>query len=141
MISDELRARLEKLNRGPLKPGGVKAPPPKAPERQVLSIDRIAPARLIHDEQGACLLFQRTLAEFLDDPDSVDRPFRNVFLNGRHTLGDLDPGSHWHTILSTEPRCLTFLDIETLGLAGTPVFLVGLLDFSDDALTLSLIHI
>jgi uncharacterized protein YprB with RNaseH-like and TPR domain len=131
MISDELRRALEKLNQGPLKPHPRSASLPQTSSRKVLSIDALGPARLLHEGPGACLLFERTVADLFDRSDPATAPFCSVFLQGRHALGALEPDSPWGRLLSTDAAELVFLDIETLGLMGTPVFLVGLLSFRD----------
>lgn len=155
MISDELRRALEKLNRGPLGAGGTPhtAHPDKSglhyaqPQTahgtphtangetakqkrgqtgRVVRLEEIAPGRIVEVEQGACVVFERTVGSLFEDAEQVMRPFREVFLKGRHGLGEPAAGSDWERVVKTEPEGIAFLDIETLGLVGTPVFLVGM---------------
>jgi uncharacterized protein YprB with RNaseH-like and TPR domain len=135
MISDELRKALEKLNQGPLK---AQSRPARSPARATpsVTIGEIAPARILEVPEGACVLFERTLESFFDDPEPVMRPFRDVFLKGCHGSDLVHGPSPWPEVLCAEVGAITFLDIETLGLAGMPVFLVGLINWQQGQLVI-----
>ncbi len=127
MISDELRRALEKLNRGPLKVQPERSRDAGTEVRKSVSIEHIAPARVLSGAEGACVVFERSLGEFFEDPKPIAEPFRKVFLQGHHAFGDLPDGSDWKRLLSTDASGIVFLDIETLGLGGAPIFLVGII--------------
>ena len=128
MISDELRKKLEALNRGPLT--AEKSPvkgAAKEPDR--VSLEHVVKGRVVGAPERPCFLVERVLAEIFapDRASALEREFLSVWTHGRHALSDADRERDWPEIVAADPSRLLFLDIETCGLASTPVFLVGVM--------------
>ena len=134
MISDQLRLKLEQLNRGPLVVGSP-APEVRSPTR-ILPVEELPGAREVVGGSGRFLLIERRLSDLLDGAPALLGPFGDVFVGGRHGFSDLAPDSDWARLLAMDPSRIVFLDIETLGLAGSPVFLIGLGHYADGDLVL-----
>ena len=134
MISDELRKKLEEMNRGPLgaqKPPGGRAAPAKAERAR---IEDVVKGRVIGDPERPCFLVERALEELFgrERAGAFEREFADVWAKGRYVLSGADRERDWPAIVEAPPTRLLFLDIETLGLASTPVFLVGVMQFDPD---------
>jgi len=117
MPSEELRKRLEALNGGPLAPRP--APQADCGERAVAAVQALPP------EPFACIeALAAECAEWAADiqralPAACSAPLVMAHARRRRPV---------------PPESLLFLDIETLGLRGEPVFLVGMLQMREGAL-------
>jgi uncharacterized protein YprB with RNaseH-like and TPR domain len=130
MIPDELRRKLEDLNRGPLKidPAAPRGLPRR--EKPVILEEHVQ-GEIIGGPDRPFFLIRRPLEELFDRAGQLTREFRGVW-RGRHALTEKDLQSPWPEVLDTDPTRLVFLDIETLGLTATPVFLIGTLCLDED---------
>ncbi len=128
MISDELRKKLEALNRGPLaaKKDRTKA---AAKEPGHIRLEDVVKGRVIGAPDCPCFLVERVLAEIFtpERAEHLTREFQSVWTQGRHTLTGADVERGWPEVADSDPSRLLFLDIETCGLTSTPVFLVGVM--------------
>ena len=70
-------------------------------------------------------------AEDADAPDVSDFParYRKVFFGARRAVAPDDLHEALRPLAAADPARITYLDIETCGLAGEPVFLVGLMRY------------
>ncbi len=77
-----------------------------------------------------------------DDADPADASgalaerYRHVVCGAGRTVGPDDLHESLHPLLAADAHRLVYLDIETCGLAGEPIFLVGLLGWADGGLRL-----
>ena len=131
MISDELRKKLEALNRGPLKidPERAKSAAPGPPSPRTL--EECVEGIVIGEPARPCFCVERPLDKALDSADRLLEAWRDVFVRKRVMLNEED-ALRWDYLLGCDPTRILFLDIETLGLTSTPVFLVGTIHLADD---------
>lgn len=134
MISDELRQRLESLNREPLS-----APPHRQADLPVAGhpladaapphIEALFAGREARCADGACYVIRRRLSEWCPAEAGFIRRFAE--LTGRAAaMAASRPGLA--ELARALPHSAVYLDIETCGFAGMPVFLVGLLRVRGD---------
>jgi uncharacterized protein YprB with RNaseH-like and TPR domain len=131
MIPEELRRKLERLNRGPLiiSPGrGKSAPEPAPPEGLVELVKGEVAGAPGHE----FYLIRRGLHEVLPNADELIEGYRGIYLQGRYVLTREDLERAWSRVVAAPLPRVLFLDIETLGLAGVPLFLIGLLHATED---------
>ena len=141
MIPDELRRKLEEINRGPLTTGRTRTSVAGRPGNPIGTERAGEPVRLedlIAGEtvgtgrEGSFYLIQRDLGELFARAEELTGEFRDVWVKGRYSLSDEETAHGWREIIETDPARLLFLDIETLGLTATPVFLVGMMSLEAD---------
>ena len=123
-IPEELRRKLEELNRGPLKydPDG-----PRPPSREVkpARIEELIRGEIVGGPERPCYRIDRALEELFDRADELTRELQSVWVQGRHALSEEELSGQWHDVIEVDPERLLFLDIETCGLTSTPLFLIG----------------
>jgi len=124
MIPDELRRKLEEMNRGPLSVEGVRAHP-AARERTPARLEDLIHGETAGTPERPFYLIERLLEEFFPRAEELTGEFRSVWVRGRYSMSDEEMDHEWREVIETDPGRLVFLDIETLGLTATPVFLVG----------------
>ena len=154
-MSDDIRKRLKKLNRGPLreshqgansgrkysqsprrlnplpsvfrKPSVIRAAgPPFIELREVVTGDEVC------NQRGKFLLTGRDMAEFVADSDDLNAAYTR-FIGGSEVLSDdVSLSGDFKALLRTEPSRVLYLDIETTGLSSTPLFLVGTMFLNDN---------
>ncbi len=176
---DELRERLERLNRGPLgdavRPASEllqgreqDAPRQRGAEaeaggggRRDWRLETLCPGREVRTDHGVCYVVERRLSEAGDAGARIVRQFRSAYAadvatgrsapgrgaTGRSATGrgagaaggaSGGAGEAVHEELmaavSAGEERLLFVDLETCGFAGTPVFLIGVMYVSDGEL-------
>jgi hypothetical protein len=118
---------------------------PQVPESE-LSLERLIPGRTCQAAGGSFYRTCRRAEEFRPAPDSdlaqdagvdsqsVIARYRRTFFGAavRGAPEDLDASAR--PLLEVDPRGITYLDIETCGLAGEPLFLVGLMRYRQNTL-------
>ena len=153
MLSDELRKRLQKLNRAPLRrklhlPEFVKSPalretgiksslPPvftkpaviKASTTPFIPLDDVVTGREIHNQRGRFLLVEKVMEDFITGTEAVNSRYTDFFGNGVIYCSDKSVHRDLRAFLNSHPVRTLYLDIETTGLRWTPLFLVGLMFF------------
>jgi hypothetical protein len=130
MIPDELRRKLEEINRGPLRLDGARVRAERhgpAPAK----LEELVRGTVVGGPERPCFLVDRKLAEIFDRAGELTSEFTGVWSSGRHSLTDEDLAREWSGVIGTEAKRILFLDIETLGLTATPVFLVGTMILDD----------
>ena len=83
---------------------------------------------------GDCWLVRRTLAEVSTDLADVSHRYAAVLRGARQRFDEIEASAELCHIANARPEDLLFLDLETCGLGGTPIFLVGLMSFRDEQL-------
>lgn len=133
MLSDDLRRRLEKLNRGPLK---IRDDAPTRPtaRRKIVPLDEVVQGEVVDNDMGSFLRVARPAEQFLESWSTLVDDHAGLFRAGA-TMCMLDGlGDDLACLADHDPREITYLDLETCGLSGQPLFLVGLLHVEDDRL-------
>lgn len=131
MLSDSLRQRLEALNRdrlpdAPARQTQAAAAPPRAAEPTTLSSSRIEPASTIEaNEFGEHALHTIPVAELWPKGPGLVAG-RLEHLSKQPLEGELGE------LIQAMPGRVAMLDLETCGLSGAALFLVGLLRWVDD---------
>ncbi len=83
---------------------------------------------------GRCWLISRTLSEVCPDEAAIAREFSTVLRGARHRFDELGASPALCHVANARPEDLLFMDTETCGLAGSAVFLVGLMFYQEDEL-------
>lgn len=76
-------------------------------------------------EQGRFWLIRRPLKLFSPDDAAIARQYAEVLRGARQRIDELAASAGLCHAADAEPEQLLFMDIETCGLAGNPIFLVG----------------
>ncbi|MEM6328642.1 MAG: ribonuclease H-like domain-containing protein [Planctomycetota bacterium] len=145
MLSDSLRSRLEELNRERL-PGAIPAKPP-APGRKPGGASCTAPAGVqpSGDLLESAVVCENAGGEHLVIPIPVDRLWPGgesrvaARLDHLRTLPEDRLAAGMAPLVAAMPASAVMLDLETCGLAGSAVFLVGLLRVVEGRLTVELL--
>ncbi len=130
-IPEELRRKLEELNRGPL-PFDPDGPRPPRRDEKPASIEELIQGEIAGAPECPCYRIDRTLEELFDRADELTRELRSVWVQGRHALSEEELNGQWRDVIEADPTRLLFLDIETCGLTSTPLFLIGTMYLGDD---------
>lgn len=151
MIDDRLRSRLEQLNRGPLPADTIPVRPaqPAAVLRPVASPlrpravkpipDLIQRGVAVSNEAGDHWRIALPLEELWPGGKSL-MVQRHAFLCGQPAAPRLSGAAEeLAQLVRAFPRDVLLVDLETCGLAGSSLFLVGLLRSIDDALVVELL--
>ena len=162
MTDDRLRRRLEALNRGPLgdeaisplapRRGGSQFRAPQAPSRErtvtVPTPRWTTPVPPLTGVLNRGAVIKNSLGEHL----GIRIPLEVVWAQGprlvlgrhrllRNSIGQRHDGTHSSSLarppdlsefVAAFPRSTLFMDLETCGLAGSALFLIGLLRWCDD---------
>jgi len=154
MLPRDLKKRLAKLNSATLT--GSRAQPTASPSRSSstvghslhvirvpdlaediaqkspLRIEDVAPGRLVERADGtAYWLIERRLSEIAADHDRFIRRYAELLMSEALILPE---GTHRRLaeLAECDPRRVLYLDIETTGLSGCPLFLAGVMEFEGD---------
>jgi hypothetical protein len=131
MIPDDLRRKLEEMNRGPLRTDAVRDQAARR-ERTPARLEDLIPGETVGTPERPFYLIERPLEELFARAEEMTSEFRGVWVKGRYSLSDDEMDHEWREVIETDPARLLFLDIETLGLTATPVFLVGTMSLDAD---------
>ena len=134
MLPEGLRRRLEALNRGPLRLRPQGPPDAPAPRRAVSLLEALGGREVVRAE-GTFHLLERPLAEILPDAEHIQATYRHVMVEGAADLDRAATHPGLAACIARRPEDLIFLDLETCGFSGTPLFLVGLMTYTDETLT------
>jgi uncharacterized protein YprB with RNaseH-like and TPR domain len=146
MLSDEVRLRLRQIHR----PAALRSPvggrpllllpgfypPPEAPRREPSGDELLAQAEECQNASGKHLRFRRPLVTLWPAAErAIGRTFERATTHEHSTANDV---MHAELAAMAEhfPADALFLDLETCGFAGSPVFLAGLLWQDDEVLVL-----
>jgi len=105
-------------------PAGAKGPMPL--------LDAVGGAEITVDSPtgpGRCWLISRRLSEVCPDQAAIAREYSNVLRGARQRFDELGASPGLCHAANARPEDLLFMDTETCGLAGSAVFLVGLMAY------------
>lgn len=145
-LSPDLFKRLSRLNRDLVRralttgdhlatSGGPAAPDP-GPAPDAARLETVIPGEECEVGGGRCYRVRRRAGDFGAAPGGGAGPdegggflarYRRVFLGAGRARAPGDLPEALRLLALADPESTTYLDIETCGLAGEPVFLVGLL--------------
>ena len=150
-LSPDLIKRLSRLNRKFLRKSlatGDDLSPPEAGDRgdasgaEPLALEDVIPGEQREAFGGHFYMVRRPVREF-ETPhaghadegggDLASR-YRRVFFGAGAAASPEELHEDLRPLAAADPAAVTYLDIETCGLAGEPLFLVGLLRFRDETL-------
>jgi len=155
-LSPDLFKRLSRLNRerlltqlstGEAALPGTGEEPPTEPDEAALVLERVVPGRVAEAGGGRFYRVHRKAEDFRPGPEAaaaaedagvdgatVMARYRRTFFGAaiRRSAAALDEALR--PLVACDPHRITYLDIETCGLSGAPLFLVGLMRYRDDAL-------
>jgi uncharacterized protein YprB with RNaseH-like and TPR domain len=133
MLSDRVRAGLSQLSQPPAAPRAVspwhKASPPALWPEGDAQLEDDPAAQLVANRCGEHLLFARRLSALLPGVEAMIEQALDA-----HERGAADRHPELAGAAKHLPRGTLFLDLETCGFAGSPVFLVGLVRSVDGVL-------
>lgn len=157
MLPDEIRKRLIRLNRSqtvphpphiamgtpptPLHPADrafqtILAPPPHAAhgeaisgvERPAIRIEQVAPGRVVERDGGAYWLIERRLHDLAPESASFVRRYAGLLCSEAILVAE-GTTRRLVELAECDVRRVLYLDIETTGLWGRPLFLIGAMAF------------
>jgi uncharacterized protein YprB with RNaseH-like and TPR domain len=144
MIPESRRRKLEMLTRsiaagkldraGRILDGVGHAAATPATPAEPLALERIAAGIETPTERGTCWLIRRTLAGVSADELEIQRTYAAVLRGSRKRFDELEASAALCHVADGLPEGPLFMDLETCGLAGTPIFLVGLMSYRDGGL-------
>ncbi len=146
MSLDDVRRRIEALNRGPLPDHDSAKPVPPVEGHGRASQNPDALARreprptleqsIKGDElklaSGCCYRVSRRLSRCWMGEPAIGHRVGETVLRARDRIDELDAGLT--DLIEAGPETLLFMDTETCGFAGTPVFLIGTMWLAQDDL-------
>jgi len=140
MLSDEQRRRIQELNRQRMKFALTPASQllPRAAEAKKaakkITLAEAAPGEEVQlDSGGACWVIRRPASEFWPGAAEVRDGYRRALAGGLiEGVDALSP--EVRALVDAGPEAPLFMDLETCGLGGTPLFLVGLMWYADGEL-------
>ena len=156
-LPPDIFKRLSKLNRDLVRgrlttgdraaPKGAAEPSETESRAEALTLETLIPGREHKAKGGRFYAIERLAEEFrpaagASDPgDVVDGPqlvarYRRVFF-GTGVAAPQDLSESFRALVGARPASVTYLDIETCGLAGEPLFLVGLMRYEGETLRVS----
>ncbi len=145
MLSESRRKKLEMLTRS-LASGDVKAaeallrqdsagaPGQAKLPRGPMSLEEAAPGQEADSPAGKLWLVRRSLADVSGDYLEVQRDYAAVLRGARHRFDELIASEALCRIANGPPEGPLFMDIETCGLVGSCIFLVGVMFFREGQL-------
>ena len=110
-------------------PKGADAPPVGP-----IALAEVAPGAEASNERGRYWLIRRSLAELSGDELAIQRQYSAVLRGARQRLDELETSVALCHVADGTPEGPLFFDLETCGLAGCPIFLVGMMTFRDEEL-------
>jgi len=140
MSLDELRARLERLNRSPLDERigpASELPPPADRQRRgdgPLSLESALPGRVEAIEGSSLFLLERCVGECWAPGRGLLNRLRSAGSDARRARRRTPLHPDLADLWRGPERAWLFTDLETCGFSGTPVFLIGTMYVDDDDL-------
>ena len=118
----------------PVESGLLKAPAPENPAASTL--EELFPGReILRPDGGAYWLVEQPVSEIIPGMERFNLQFMETFVTHPPSEPEtLEP--EVREFLSADPHDALFLDLETCGLSGAPLFLVGTLETEGDQLVI-----
>lgn len=105
-------------------------PPQFSAPRLLTPLEVVLPGTVQHTAAGSYYLVNRGLEE-LCVCDELEQRFRRVLGGCRFGVAPDEVRQMVQPLLEAQPDRVAFLDIETCGFIGVPIFLVGLMSYKD----------
>lgn len=149
MFTHEQRKRLSELNRSLLKglTTGDKIPAPKGQgtgeaSADAADVDRFGPTSFEEAVPGSrCTLTDGTYYLIHQQVEKIDskgaelvREFKRTFSGAAMAVAPDELHESLRPVVDTDPQRVFYLDIETCGFIGVPLFLVGLMNYEGGSL-------
>lgn len=131
ILSSGLRRRLQELKSGSLKRHAVFS---ARWEYGALRLDEAVQGREITTSLGSHLLVQRPAVEFIQGSRAFFQEPRDPFIGNSFPSRIHELSSDVHELALCSAAQVLYLDIETCGLRGAPLFLVGILSGKGDGI-------
>lgn len=147
MAPDDLRKRLSELNRGRLlqrdrpKPMAAERSPvleprdadaPRVERASVIPLAEVAPGEVVKNQRGQFLRIVRRLEDLTKQSAELGLAHTAIFDRGEAGIDRDTLRPDLACALESRSDRLLFMDLETTGLGGSPLFLVGLMHFDRD---------
>lgn len=139
-LSESRRKKLDILIRslaaGKIKQAeeALRAPARPGRRREPMALAAAAPGAEATNERGSFWLVRRRLAEVSPDELTVQKDFAAVLRGARHRFDELAASAALCRVADGQPEGPLFIDIESCGLVGSCLFLVGLMSCRDGEL-------
>ncbi len=137
MVVEELRRRISALQRG----GAPPRPPDEgdeAPPRSLSELtDHFPEGAVCRNDRGEVFCCEVALSDIYSGARSLLPRYLRVFDRARQIAGDEQRARFMGALAEAEPHSAAFIDTETAGLHGRPLFLVGLVRYRDGELVLT----
>ena len=139
-MSEELRVRLGRLARGKSAREEIARPTPAPTGRRRKgppSLESLLPGRELQTDRGVCWLHERQIGQWPGTDEKLAARMTETL--AAPAPADLERDSGWNGWRERGLDSGLFLDLETTGLSGTPVFLCGLLSADAGAMSFRLL--
>jgi uncharacterized protein YprB with RNaseH-like and TPR domain len=90
-----------------------------------MSLEESVPGKIVKVSSGKYYHIERPLKSAWTKASHISNLFRNVFFGSGQILSSDQLSEEYFLLTSADPSEITFFDIETCGLAGNTVFLIG----------------
>ena len=137
MLSDALRKRLQELNRAALNKrrstenlsprDRISIPSRRRTPATPTRLEDISNGSVETTSAGCFWLIEREASQFISRADELIDRYSYYFESGGAQVAEETTHPDLLRFVNSAPRKSVFLDIETTGLSGSPLFLVGLL--------------
>ncbi len=84
--------------------------------------------------EGAFWRVRRELQKIDAEGGSIEKQYSSVLKGARHRFDELEASAELCHVANADCADLLFMDLETCGFSGCPIFLVGLMQWEDGAL-------
>ncbi len=102
-----------------------KKPKPPKTSQEPLLLETAVPGEARELGTGKYYHIRRNLKTLWPQAGQIVDLYKNVFLGAGRRLTPESAGPELHAVTAADPQNVTYLDIETCGFSGTPIFLVG----------------
>lgn len=107
---------------------------PPSPYQKTVWLDEVVRGQVIEEKDGPFLLIERTLRDLWKQADAFQQRYQSAVLDGRACMDSGTLHGDMQKLMEWDRRKVLYIDIETTGLSGSPLFLVGTMRYAEDAL-------
>jgi uncharacterized protein YprB with RNaseH-like and TPR domain len=91
---------------------------------KILPLSEAIAGEVVETVAGKYLRIRQNLKTVWPESSEIVQLYKDVFLNGGKSAG-IEESDEVTALLHADPQAITYLDIESCGLAGTSIFLIG----------------
>jgi hypothetical protein len=141
MLSDEQKRRIEQLNRQRLRfkltpASDLQSRQGESARAEKLPLEQAVPGEQVRlDPTGTCWVVRRPVRAVWSGAGQVLAEYQRAVCDGLAAAPDALT-AELQQVLAAGPGGALFMDLETCGLGGTPLFLIGVMYFADGDLQL-----